>query len=106
MLYRTTPPPYSDRTRSLTPACYHIPCAQDRPILHHTLYFVDEIGTLRTPLQNLVETLKAETPIAAAWSVVPNISRKVSQEMMLRALETSILRDAVESATMLYDGVI
>jgi hypothetical protein len=116
---RTTPRPFkaaltSAHRRSADPLrlCSH--CAYESPfhvhsrwtILHDTLDLIDEVSALRTTLEHFVEAFEAKAPVAAARSVIPNVGRKMREEVMLRTLQASILTDAGECNAVLNNGII
>ena len=88
------------------PTSHHFTCTQDGPVLHDTLDLIDEVSALRTTLEHFVEAFEAKAPVASARSVIPNVGRKMREEVMLRTLQASILTDAVECNAVLNDGII
>ena len=74
---------------------YQFTSTQDGPILHDTLYLIDVVGALCTTREHFIEAFEAKTPVTAARSVIPNVGRKMREEVMLRTLQASILTDAI-----------
>lgn len=71
------------------------------PILHYRESLIDKVGTFRACLDHLVERLIAKEPIATGRTETPNIQRSVGQEMVLWALQTLVLTNAVEDRAVL-----